>query len=218
MTPEVHKAALDQEWDEKWRRPAPKPTRGMGNFVNMVESVIGTDGHENKAPGQIFKEAIDAQETITAPLKRRMRIHTADLSKKQKGKLQAKLDENTILFKKPKQYSQLNLHHKLTLHHKGAFAQNAYRYDKEKTKFIDDAVAQLLRDPRDETIQLSTGPWAAPVVVAKKKEGQLRFCVNYRRLNTQTVVDVFSMPDVKKTLDALAHAKYFSVMNARVGY
>jgi len=101
MTPEVHKAALDQEWDEKWRQPAPKPTKGMGNFVNVVESVMGTDGHENKAPGQIFKKAIDAQETITAPLKRRMGIHTANLSKKQKGKLQAKLDENAILFENP---------------------------------------------------------------------------------------------------------------------
>ena len=55
-------------------------------------------------------------------------------------------------------------------------------------------------------------------MVAKKKRGQLRFCVNYRRLNTQTIVDVFPMPDVKETLDALAHAKYFSVMNARAGY
>ena len=37
-------------------------------------------------------------------------------------------------------------------------------------------------------------------------------------LNIQTIVDVFSMPDVKKTLDTLAHAKYFSVMNARASY
>jgi len=84
-----------------------------------------------------------------------MKIHTANLSEKQKGKLQAKLDENAILFKKLKQYSQLNLHYKLTLYHKGAFAQNAYRYNEEKAKFIDDTVAQLLRD---ETIQLSTRP------------------------------------------------------------
>ena len=155
MTLEVHKAVLDQEWDEKWRQPTPKPTKNMGNFVNVVESVIGTDGHENKAPGQIFKKAIDAQETIMAPLKRRMGIHTADLSKKQKGELQAKLDENAILFEKPKQCGQLNLHHKLTLHHKGAFAQNTYRYDEDKTKFIDDTVSQLLRDG---TIQPSTRP------------------------------------------------------------
>ena len=118
----------------------------MGNFVNVVEFVVGTDGHKNKAPGQIFKKDIDVQETIMAPLKRRMGIHTADLSKKQKGELQAKLDKNTILFKKPKQYSQLNLHHKLTLYHESTFTQNAYRYDEEKTKFIDDTVAQLLRD------------------------------------------------------------------------
>jgi len=118
----------------------------MGNFVNVVESVVGMDGHKNKAPGQIFRKAIDAQETTTAPLKRRMGIHKTDLSKKQKSKLHSKLDKNTILFKKPKQYGQLNLHYKLTLHHKGAFTQNTYRYDEEKTKFINDTVAQLLRD------------------------------------------------------------------------
>jgi len=55
-------------------------------------------------------------------------------------------------------------------------------------------------------------------VIAKKKEGQLCFCVDYCHLNTHTIVDVFPMPNVKKTLDALAHAKYFSVMNARAGY
>ena len=60
ITPEVHKTALDQEWDEKWRQPAPKLTKSMGNFVHVVEFVVGTDGYENKAPRQIFKEAIDA--------------------------------------------------------------------------------------------------------------------------------------------------------------
>ena len=50
-------------------------------------------------------------------------------------------------------------------------------------------------------------------MVAKKKRGQLHFCVDYRCLNTQTMVDV-----VKETLDALAHAKYFSVMDARASY
>ena len=106
-------------------------------------------------------------------ISQRMGIHTADLSEKQKGKLQVKLDKNAILFKKPKQYGQLNLHYKLTLHHEGAFAQNAYRYNKEKTKFIDDTVAQLLRDG---TIQPSTRPWATPVVVAKKKRSASLLC------------------------------------------
>ena len=61
----------------------------MGNFIHVVESVVGTNGHGNKAPGQIFKKAINTQETIMAPLKKRMRIHTADLNKKQKRELQA---------------------------------------------------------------------------------------------------------------------------------
>ena len=42
--------------------------------------------------------------------------------------------------------------------------------------------------------------------------------MDYRCLNTLTIVDIFPMPNVKETLDALAHAKYFSVMDARAGY
>jgi len=82
MTPEVYKATLDQEWDEKWRWPTLKLTKGMGNFVYVVESVVGTDSHGNKAPGQIFKKAINAQKTITAPLKKRMGIYTSVRSRK----------------------------------------------------------------------------------------------------------------------------------------
>ena len=122
----------------------------------MVEFALGKDDHKNKVPGQIFKKAVNAQETITAPLKRRMGIHMINLSKKQKWKLKAKLDENAIL---PKQYSQLNLHHiyhlhyRLTFYHKGTFVQNTYRYNKKETKFINDTVVQLLKD---ENIQPST--------------------------------------------------------------
>ena len=52
----------------------------------------------------------------------------------------------------------------------------------------------------------------------QEEERSALLLYDYRRLNMQTIVDVFPMPNVKKTLDALAHAKYFSVMNARAGY
>jgi hypothetical protein len=65
------------------------------------------------------------------------------------------------------------------------------------TKFID-TMTQLIKD---SCIQPSTEPWTALVMVAKKKGGALRFCVDYRQLNSQTVPNMFPMPDVKETLD-----------------
>ena len=43
--------------------------------------------------------------------------------------------------------------------------------------------------------------WASPIVLASKKDGSLRFCVDYRRQNTVTKPDIFSFPHIDDYLD-----------------
>ena len=58
-------------------------------------------------------------------------------------------------------------------------------------------------------IQPSQSPWASPINLVAKKDGTTRFCVDYRKLNYVTKLDVFPLPRVDGSLDLLAKSKYF---------
>jgi len=60
--------------------------------------------------------------------------------------------------------------------------------------------------------------FAAPVVFAKKPDGSLRFCVDYRALNEVTVKDSYPLPRVDELLDQLHGAKYFTTMDLSSAY
>ena len=77
----------------------------------------------------------------------------------------------------------------------------------------------LLKDMLEKnTIQPSNSPWASPIVLVKKKNGALRFCVDYRKLNAVTRKDAYPLPRVDDTLDTLAHARWFTTLDLISGY
>ncbi len=69
-----------------------------------------------------------------------------------------------------------------------------------------------------QVIQEYSSPWASPVLLVKKKDGSPRFCVDYRRLNSVTRKDVFSLPRIDDLLDKLGGKAVFSTLDARAGY
>ena len=63
-------------------------------------------------------------------------------------------------------------------------------------------------------ISESSSPWARPVVIVRKKDGSLRFCVDYRQLNAITKKDVFTLPRIANLLDQLQGKCVFSTFDA----
>ncbi|CAM4569864.1 unnamed protein product [Lepidochelys olivacea] len=64
----------------------------------------------------------------------------------------------------------------------------------------------------------SRSPYASPIVVVHKKNGKIWMCIDYRTLNSRTVVDQYTMPRVQDALDHLLGSQWFSVLDLRSGY
>src|SRR2546430_9089838 len=58
-------------------------------------------------------------------------------------------------------------------------------------------------------IQHSASPWGAPALFAKKKDGALRLCIDYRKLNAITIKNKYPMLRINDIFDQLQGARYF---------
>lgn len=62
-------------------------------------------------------------------------------------------------------------------------------------------------------IRHSESPYASPIVLVRRKNGDLRMCVDYRSLNRITLKDNFPLPAIEDCLDYLGNKKYFSTLD-----
>ena len=67
-------------------------------------------------------------------------------------------------------------------------------------------------------VRESNSPWAAPVVLVRKKDGTIRFCIDHRSLNRVTKKDSMPLPRVDDTHDRLAGCEYFTSLDFVSGY
>ena len=67
-------------------------------------------------------------------------------------------------------------------------------------------------------IEESTLPWSSPIVLVRKKDGSVRFCVDFRKLNNITTKDGFPIPRIDDIFDHLSQAEYYTTIDFKSGY
>ena len=67
-------------------------------------------------------------------------------------------------------------------------------------------------------IRLSTSPWGAPALFAKKKDKTLRLCIDYRHLNRVTIKNRYPLPSINDLFVQLRGAQVYSKIDLRTGY
>jgi len=83
------------------------------------------------------------------------------------------------------------IEHKINLKDSNPIKQAPQRIPLRMRKEIDNIVEDM---KRQGMIEESQSPWVSPAVMVKKKDGTVRFCVDYRKLNAVTVKDSYPIP------------------------
>ena len=69
-----------------------------------------------------------------------------------------------------------------------------------------------------DVIRPSVSPWASPIVLVTKKDGDVRFCVDYRKLNQVAKFDAYPMPRTEELIDTIGPAEVISTLDLAKGY
>ena len=100
---------------------------------------------------------------------------------------------------------------------------NNYTPFKERYRQIPPNLFEEVKNHLKEMIQVgaircSNSPWASAVVLVRKKDGSLCFCIDLRRLNARMIKDVYNLPCIDETLDCLGGAIIFTSLDLKSGY
>ncbi|WVZ49037.1 LOW QUALITY PROTEIN: hypothetical protein U9M48_000419 [Paspalum notatum var. saurae] len=131
--------------------------------------------------------------------------------------LQSVLKEYEHVFQEPQQLPPSRAYdHSIPLQ-PGAtpFNSRPYRYSPLHKIEIEQQVQQLLKSG---LLTHNSSPFASPVLLVHKKDGQWRFCVDYRKLNDLTIKNRFPLLVIEEILDELHGSCYFTKLDMRSGY
>ena len=97
--------------------------------------------------------------------------------------------------------------HKIRLDNYTPFKE---RYRRIPPNLFDEVRKHLKEMIEVGAIWKSSSPWASAVVLVRKKDGSLQFCIGLCKLSSRTIKDAYSLPRIDETLDCLGGATIFT--------
>ena len=176
----------------------------------QVDQTLWTGGHPQRRGDEtvgVFTNQNEQLEPVIASL-------PSDLSPAERVIAERLIFENSDVFSKSDfdlRRSSL-VHHRIDTGNHRPFKKQLRRHPLVHLECIDEQVDKMLKA---DVIEPCASPWSSNMVVAKKSDGSLRFCIDYHRLNNLTYKDAYTIPREDSYLDALGGSKYFSTLDLR---
>ncbi|KAL0819596.1 hypothetical protein ABMA28_007685 [Loxostege sticticalis] len=138
-----------------------------------------------------------------------------NLSDEQRDRLDELIAKHADRFAPNGKPTDFATHHIKTDEKQEPIASPPYRLSQGKKQLLEVELDKLLRA---DIIEECESPWAANVVLVTKKDGGVRLCVDYRRLNAVTEPDRYPLPRLDDVLHAAKTSNFMSTLDLRSGY
>lgn len=206
---------------------APAPVVNIGNYGDSELTL-----HRNESVGSYAEDEMDPKEehfralnTQTANESGPTPEHLRDLMQQSSEHLDKVQNEalSTLLLKYGDVFSRNDddigrtdlVTHRINTESAAPIRQRARRMPLGKQEMKKAEVKRMLEKG---IIEPSKSPWASNIVLVQKKNGEPRFCLDYRPINKICKRDAYKLPWVDECLDALADARWFSSIDLNSGF
>lgn len=140
-----------------------------------------------------------------------------DLTGEQKEQLLSLLTEFTDIFaNRPEDMGRTDLvQYHIDVQGATPVKRKPYRVSQKEREIIDEQINLMLKNG---VIRVSHSPWASPIVLVRKPDGSIRFCIDYTKVNAVTKKTSYPFPNIDDILHHLAGAKFFTTLDLLSAY
>jgi len=190
-------------------------------FENKINTIGNHVGKMSRPPSTSKKPRGELKESQEAQLPEHMRplIEGMDqrFSKPDMEEIITLLVEYEDIFIQPggKLGRTDIVRHKIDTGEASPIKQRMRRTPHAQRELIDEEVKKMIELG---VVEESDSPWSSPIVLVRKKDGTMRFCIDYRKLNSVTKKDAYPLPRIDESFDTLGGSQYFSTLDLASGY
>ncbi|KAK3098425.1 hypothetical protein FSP39_019321 [Pinctada imbricata] len=186
-------------------------------FAYEVDEIVPnlSDDQDNLVVSQV-QHSMETQE-IPEHLKDLYQNSCSELNENQQGLLKNLLIDFADIFSS----HEFDLRNFTAIEHSidtGNSRPIKQRFRRTPTCFAGEEEKHLEKMLKADVVEPSISEWASSPVLVRKRDGSVRWCVDYRALNKVTKKDVFPLPLVEECIDALSGNVWFSKLDATWGY
>ena len=141
----------------------------------------------------------------------------ASLNNNEKEKLSEVLEEHidSFAFDASKQGKTSLCQHQIDTGNNRPFSLPPYNISLAERLAVKDEITRMRKLG---VIVESTSPYSSTIIIVGKKDGGVRICGDFRRLNKNTIPDNYPLPSVQDALDCVSGSSFFSLIDLKSGY